>query len=592
MQLYGELYFVFPSSKQKSAVLKLMKKKKSFIHFTPVKWAVFSTALLSIAAATCMYYMYSSLHHIVNEQQGMADSLRKATINAAIGQLRLVEYMAGDRSIDVKSIHKLFGDAAVNVDEIIQNREITDIPEVRANLALLEETLSELINMANGRIQEAAASGEGANKGKEFDWIFNKILNAINETHDYSTRHINSEIKSQYQRQFILLLSWVLTILGISAIFHFYTSKQRRMEEHNARLAAAMDQVGEAIVITDADGVIQYVNPNFEKVTGYVREEAVGKNPRILKSGKHDADFYRAMWETLTSGKRWKGLFINKKKDGSLFHEEAIISPVLNSSGGIINYVAVKRDVTHEKMLHMARDYFTAVTSHELRDPLQKLQFLRQLFSDINKAEINQKMLGKFQASLDASYKQIEKIVLATSQLAQLINISSEEKLYEFPLYAYLMDCIRRAELEKGKREILIETDFNSLPRNTKILGNEEMFVNVTDYVLSNAIKYTPDGKRVKITAKTEGRYVIIEVRDEGIGISGEMRKLIFEPYFSLENIFHHSTGQYKHMGGGLGLGLTLARLIMDHHRGKIAIDSEGKNKGTTFTLYFIAAGQ
>ena len=122
-----------------------------------------------------------------------------------------------------------------------------------------------------------------------------------------------------------------------------------RAEAERTRLATAIDQSGESIVITDARATIQYVNPAFERVTGYTRAEAIGKNPSILHSGVQDAAFYAAMWAILARGETWRGTFVNRARDGRLFEEVAAISPVYDSAGKLINYVAVKRDVTRER---------------------------------------------------------------------------------------------------------------------------------------------------------------------------------------------------------------------------------------------------
>ncbi len=127
------------------------------------------------------------------------------------------------------------------------------------------------------------------------------------------------------------------------------TTERKQAEEANTRLSRAIEQADETIVITDVEGAIQYVNPAFEKVTGYTVKEAIGQNPRILKSGKHDDAFYKSMWKTLTSGKEWHGEIINKKKDGTLFTENATISPVVDSQGKIVNYIAAKNDITERK---------------------------------------------------------------------------------------------------------------------------------------------------------------------------------------------------------------------------------------------------
>ena len=116
-------------------------------------------------------------------------------------------------------------------------------------------------------------------------------------------------------------------------------------------LADAIDQVAEAIIITSVDGIIQYVNASFERITGYNRSEVIGQNLGILKSGQHSGRFYREMWDTIRSGEVWSGRIINRRKDGTLFEEETTISPLRDESNAIIHYVAVKRDVTHEVQL-------------------------------------------------------------------------------------------------------------------------------------------------------------------------------------------------------------------------------------------------
>ena len=123
------------------------------------------------------------------------------------------------------------------------------------------------------------------------------------------------------------------------------------VEGERDRLATAVDQVAESIVVTDATGRITYVNPAFERVTGFTKDEAVGQNPRILKSGIHPGSFYEAMWAVLVSGKPWSGDLVNRRKDGSLFTEEVVISPMRDDVGEVSGYVAVKRDVTSEREL-------------------------------------------------------------------------------------------------------------------------------------------------------------------------------------------------------------------------------------------------
>ena len=128
-------------------------------------------------------------------------------------------------------------------------------------------------------------------------------------------------------------------------------TRRRRSDQIRRRLATAVEQSSETIEITDTDGTIVYVNPAFVQTTGYSRREAIGQNPRILKSGHHDQQFYKSLWECITAGRVWRGNLVNRKKDGSLFEEEVTISPIRDRAGKIVNYVAVKRDVSKEMSL-------------------------------------------------------------------------------------------------------------------------------------------------------------------------------------------------------------------------------------------------
>ena len=124
-----------------------------------------------------------------------------------------------------------------------------------------------------------------------------------------------------------------------------------RHESEKNRLMAAIEQASESVVITDSQGEIQYVNPTFEGATGYSRDEAIGRNLNFLKSGVHDRQLYASMWKTLLQKQVWRGRLTNRRKDGTLFREDMTISPVLDGSGEIVNYVALKRDVTREELL-------------------------------------------------------------------------------------------------------------------------------------------------------------------------------------------------------------------------------------------------
>jgi PAS domain S-box-containing protein len=128
-----------------------------------------------------------------------------------------------------------------------------------------------------------------------------------------------------------------------------------------AGLIAAVEQSADAIVISDTSGKIQYVNPAFTAMTGYSREEAAGQNPRILKSGRQSPEFYKEIWRTIASGQVWHGELINRRKDGTLYTEEMRITPVRNSNGEIVSYIAIKHDVTERRAGEEAKAFLATI---------------------------------------------------------------------------------------------------------------------------------------------------------------------------------------------------------------------------------------
>ena len=149
-------------------------------------------------------------------------------------------------------------------------------------------------------------------------------------------------------------------------------SERKRAQAQMGKLSRALERTGDAVIITDRFGVIEYVNPAFEAMSGYSSQEALGKNPNIIKSGKHDAGFYKQLWETLLSGEDYRGVIINRKKDGTIYYEEKTISPLRDDKGDISNFVATGKDITEriqtqEKLHHLAHhDVLTGLPNRTL----------------------------------------------------------------------------------------------------------------------------------------------------------------------------------------------------------------------------------
>ena len=191
-------------------------------------------------------------------------------------------------------------------------------------------------------------------------------------------------------------------VIGLAANISFAfenfekEAERKKMQEELVNLRTAVEQGASSILITDAQGRIEYVNPAFERTTGYAAEEAIGQNPRILKSGEAGEAFYRQLWATINSGQSWKGEFHNRRKDGTLFWEQAVISPVLDEQGKIAHFIGVMDDVTDRKALEASlhealggaeaanrtKTEFLAVMSHELRTPLNGILGFAELLME------------------------------------------------------------------------------------------------------------------------------------------------------------------------------------------------------------------
>lgn len=366
-------------------------------------------------------------------------------------------------------------------------------------------------------------------------------------------------------------------------------TERKKTESERNRLFKAIEQSADVVLITDRNGMILYANPAVEKVAGYSREELIGEKPGMLKSGRHPESFYKQMWDILLSGQVWSGRITNKKKDGTFFEEDVTISPVVDSSGVISSFVALERDITRESQLAKAKDYFTSVTSHELRTPLSRIQLAQMLMNQLPLEASYRDTLEKAKDAIGVAYTNLQRIATATTLLSEITLHSSDERVKLHKLLPMLQYCVKFAQTGGAfeNRRVEISLKAENIPEDMTLLCDSDMAQRAIQEILSNAVKYTPDGKKVIVSAYPTVTKTVIEITDEGIGISPDKQHLIFDAYYSLEKVEEHSSGQFKFKGGGIGLGLTIARMIMEYHDGTIAVESAGENMGTTVLLCF-----
>src|ERR1019366_964695 len=365
-------------------------------------------------------------------------------------------------------------------------------------------------------------------------------------------------------------------------------TERKRAEESHARLATAVEQATETVMITDISGTILYINPAFEKTSGYTIAEAHGQNPRILHSGKHDAEFYRQMWAVLHSGETWSGHFINKRKDSTLYEEEATISPVRDAAGTIVNYVAVKRDVTREVQIES-----------QFRQS-QKMEAFGQLaggvahdFNNILAVIQLQAGLLKSESTLTAQQLEfagdIEKATKRAADLTRQLLLFSRKQILQ-PRNLNLKDLVdsmtRMLQRTLGEQ---IELQFKFAKEPLVIHADPGMMDQILLNLTVNARDAMPNGGQIIIEASAAefdevtatqtpqarpGSFVCLCVTDTGSGIPPEILPRIFEPFFTTKDV-----------GKGTGLGLATVYGIVQQHQGWIHVYSE-VNRGTTFRVY------
>ena len=391
-------------------------------------------------------------------------------------------------------------------------------------------------------------------------------------------------------------IKWLKSVAH-SDMLEFQTKREQEIRKeldvaHHQlkKLNHAIEQSMAIVVITDKQGQIEYVNPAFTKRSGYTFEEATGHKPGILKSGRHSEDFYKDLWDTILSGKTWKGDFVNKKKSGEEFWESASISPMFDEKGEITHFVAVKEDISERKILeaelinskeqaeqaNKAKSTFLANMSHEIRTPMNAILGYSEILSKLIKDQNQKDHIASIQSSGKTLLKLINNILDLSKIESGKLELSYEATNIEKILHD-IMGMFRVKAQEKGLEITTLISDELPFFLHLDELGINQILINL----INNAIKFTKKGCiYIEVGARNISDNeldLFLKIKDSGIGIAKKNHKKIFHAFEQID-------GQASRGYEGTGLGLAITKQLVLKMNGRIDLNSE-LGKGSTFTV-------
>jgi PAS domain S-box-containing protein len=365
-------------------------------------------------------------------------------------------------------------------------------------------------------------------------------------------------------------------------------AERKRAEENLRKLSVAVEQNPASIVITDTSGTIEYVNPHFTELTGYSFEEVVGQNSNILKTGETNNDGYRQLWETILAGGEWRGEFHNRKKDGDLYWEQALIAPIRDDCDIITHFIAIKEDITGRKQLE-----------GQLRHS-QKMDAIGQLaggiahdFNNILTAIVGYASIMQLKLPPDNPLRKNAEQIAATAERGATLTqglLAFSRKQTSNPVVVDLNEIINRVHqllLRLISEDIHLEINLD--PQELPIMADSGQIEQVLMNLSTNARDAMSQGGSIVITTEavsldsdfvlsrgfgTQGRYALLTCSDNGDGIEADIVKHIFEPFYTT-----------KEIGKGTGLGLSIVYGIIKEHNGNILCHST-IGLGTIFQIY------
>lgn len=367
---------------------------------------------------------------------------------------------------------------------------------------------------------------------------------------------------------------------------------KNKNEEELRLLAKALEEMPVSVAITDFEGNLTYVNSGFEKITGYSKEEVLGKNPRIINSGMQPSSFFTEMWNTILSGKTWRGELQNKNKKGEIYWTFLIIAPIIYN-GKIRHFVSAAQDTIEKNNFikelidakfkaeesDRLKSIFLSTMNHELKTPLNQVIGFSSLIPDMTEDESIKEFSKLIYDSGANLLKLIEDIFDLSMLESKDIKIRYDNILIR-DLFIELKNLLKEQLYVFNKEDsIELKFKFDSSVISKRIITDKSKVKQLMLNIFKNAIKYTHKGDiTLSLNLENDNR-MSIKVKDTGIGISKEKQGIIFD-------FFRQVDDSYSRSYEGVGIGLAISQRIADAMKGKISVESEPEI-GSEFTFSF-----
>jgi Amt family ammonium transporter len=532
--------------------------------------------------------------HFTGSQDAVVLAVLRGEVDAGAVRTDTLESMAAQGKVrlsDFQIIDAYDGPLAPEFPYLVSTRLYPEWPLAKVSqtpLALAEQVAQQLRNMP----EAATAAQKAGIAGWTYPADYDSVRKCLEELRiGPFCPSVTVTLAATVRTYWPWLLAAALAVAAMTGAIAGFARMNHRLvvaQKQLQRLSRGAEQSPASIVITDRQGTVEYVNPGFLSRTGYTLEEALGKNPRILKSGIHSREFYEQMWRALNHGEVWRGEICNRKKNGDLYWEDATIAPILDAHGTITDFVAVKVDISERKQAEealkaakeqaeeasRAKSRFLASMSHELRTPLNGVIGMAELLANTALDDRQRRFVEACQSSGKSLLALINDILDFSKIEAGKLELDE----HDFDLDQLVEETVETLAFQARQKGVQLFSHI-APPACLRVYGDSGRLRQLLVNLIGNAIKFTEIGEvavRVAPVEEPTGHGSIrFAVTDTGIGIPPDRLDRLFVSFTQADS---STTRKY----GGTGLGLAISKSLVSLMGGQIGVESR-LGRGSTF---------